>query len=879
METCQWLLNHPDYLNWLDPKQAVEHHGFLWIKGKPGAGKSTIMNFAFEEATKDKTVKVISFFFNARGDILERSILGMYRSLLFQLLNTLPGLLEVFDGPRFKHTLDDLHETITNQSRHHEWQVETLQGLLQDAIARIGQQPLKIFIDALDECDVDEVEEMLEYLGDIGQCAVSAGTKLHVCFSSRHYPHIDINYGRKLVLEAQEGHEMDIVIYIKGKLKVGRSKLAEEIRAKMQEKAKGIFIWVVLVAEILNEEYKRRRIFDVKKRLDLIPTKLSDLFKEILWRDQKNIQDLQLCIQWILYSKRPLKLEEYYFAAVSGLSPGELRDWDPEDVTRDDMGRFVLSSSKGLVEVAKSKNPTVQFIHESVREFFLKDGVSVLWPNLTTDFPSLSHGQLNKCCQAYLELDVSAYLPIGTELPNAKSGKAKSLRNLVSSKFPFLEYATRHILYHADAAAKTFPHEDFLRHFNLNTWIHLDNLFQIYNNRRHTSTASLLYIVAENNLAKLIGAALCLDPRIDIEGERHQYPFFAALANGHEEAVKALLQIDASYPQDECFSKLARQERFRARKSQTPISWAAEQGYTTLVELFLDEKRADVDVNLRDYHGRTPLSFAAEGGHTAVVEILLDKAGSAIDLNLRDRYGLTPLLYAAERGHEAVITTLFDKASTTVDVNLRDNYDRTPLSLAAERGHEATVKLLLAQDGVDVNSKDVRGRTSLVWATLKGHEATVKLLLAQDGVDVNAKDKNHWTLLSWAAITGYEAIVQILLVQDGIDVDSKDDRGRTSLLLAVMTYAEVNPGSNKESWISADFSQNVRLKLLFSDQKEQKSVIMANKNITKHEAVIKLLLDSGKADIHAQDENGETPFLWATKLKDSIITGLFQSRE
>ncbi|KAJ5823813.1 Pfs NACHT and Ankyrin domain protein [Penicillium robsamsonii] len=587
VETCQWLLTHSDYLDWLDPKKAVEHHGFLWIKGKPGAGKSTIMNFAYTQATKDKAVTVISFFFNARGDSLERSTTGMYRSLLFQLLNALPRITEVFNGPEHKDKLDDLHESIVNQSRHPEWQVGILQGLLRSAIAKIDQQPLTIFVDALDECDADQVEEMVEYFEDSAQCAVSSGTRLNICFSSRHYPHIDVQYGRKLSLELQEGHEKDIATYIQSKLRVGKSKTAEDIKTKMRDKAGGIFMWVVLVAEILNTEYKGGRIFDVRKRLDAIPTKLSDLFREILCRDQKNLQDLQLCIQWILFAKRPLKLEEYYFAAVSGLSPDELREWDPEDVTRDDMNRFVLSSSKGLAETTKS---TVQFIHESVREFFLKDGLRELWPDLTADFQSLSHGQLQQCCYAYLKLDISAYVPFGTTLPKASSDPAKDLRKSVSDKFPFLIYATRHVLYHADAATNTFPQDEFLDTFDLEAWINLDNLFHIYNSRRHTPTASLVYILAENNLAKLIRAALRLDSRINIQGERYQYPLFAALANGHRDAVKALLQKEASCLQNDISAQLEYGGDFTARKGQTPLSWAAENGHEAVVRLLQSTK-------------------------------------------------------------------------------------------------------------------------------------------------------------------------------------------------------------------------------------------------------------------------------------------------
>src|SRR4051794_19467725 len=40
-KTCKWLLKNSKYFDWLDATKLGEHHGFLWIKGKPGTGKST----------------------------------------------------------------------------------------------------------------------------------------------------------------------------------------------------------------------------------------------------------------------------------------------------------------------------------------------------------------------------------------------------------------------------------------------------------------------------------------------------------------------------------------------------------------------------------------------------------------------------------------------------------------------------------------------------------------------------------------------------------------------------------------------------------------------------------------------------------------------
>ncbi|RYP39319.1 hypothetical protein DL768_010725 [Monosporascus sp. mg162] len=358
-KTCEWLLQHPDYVDWLDPTKFSQHNGFLWIKGKPGAGKSTLMKFAYSQAKK-KTFQngvIASFFFNARGDELEKSTAGMYRSLLLRLLERLPDLQEVLDIP-------DL--VLRHQGPSFTWETQMLCNLFVEAIKRLGQRPLTCFIDALDECGEDQVRAMIEDFENLGQHSCETGTKLSICFSSRHYPHIDIQHGRQLILEDQVGHGQDLEKYVRNKLRAGTGEFVEDIRTEILQKAAGVFMWAVLVVAILNEEFSNGRIFAVKKRLQEIPAELSALFKNILTKDKKNMADLLLCIQWILYAKRPLKREEFYFAVVSGLEPEQaMVEWNPKYITTDAMNLFVLSSSKGLAEITRSKDHTVQFIHES----------------------------------------------------------------------------------------------------------------------------------------------------------------------------------------------------------------------------------------------------------------------------------------------------------------------------------------------------------------------------------------------------------------------------------------------------------------------------------------------------------------------------------
>ena len=87
-DTCQWFLSKQEYLDWQKPGRHSPSSWFLWIKGKPGTGKSTLMKYLHSTRQPEgSTSIVLSFFFNARGTQLEHTTLGCYRGLLFALLH------------------------------------------------------------------------------------------------------------------------------------------------------------------------------------------------------------------------------------------------------------------------------------------------------------------------------------------------------------------------------------------------------------------------------------------------------------------------------------------------------------------------------------------------------------------------------------------------------------------------------------------------------------------------------------------------------------------------------------------------------------------------------------------------------------------------
>ena len=190
--------------------------------------------------------------------------------------------------------------------------------------------------------------------------------------------------------------------------------------------------------------------------------------------------------------------------------------------------------------------------------------------------------------------------------------------------------------------------------------------------------------------------------------------------------------------------------------------------------------KAEQHMDFGDDTDRTPLSWAAEFGHKSTVQILTERVD--VNINSTDERGWSPLLYAAQNGHDSVVRLLAERDG--VDINVKENEEgNTLLHKAAAGGHEAAVRVLLEIDGVDIDAKDDWGQTPFMWAIWNGHEAIVRLLIERDGVDIDVIAKDGWTPLMRAAWGGYEAIVR-LLIEKNVDINVKNEHGRTPLWYA-----------------------------------------------------------------------------------------------
>ncbi|KAI0571047.1 Pfs NB-ARC and Ankyrin domain protein [Pyrenophora tritici-repentis] len=860
-KTCRWLLKSEQYLSWLDKTKVGKHHGFLWIKGKAGTGKSTLMKFALVNAPKTmKDYIVLSFFFNARGGDMERSTIGTYRSLLLQLLERLPVLQSVFDS---------LSLSSSSFSADHQWNVESLKTLLEQAIWALGNSSVVCLIDALDECEEDQVRDMVQFFEHIGDLVVSNGIRFQVCFSSRHYPHITIRNGLELVLEGQEGHSQDITNYVETELKIGKSKTAQRVRAELQEKASGIFMWVVLVVGILNKESDRGQVLTLQRKLREIPGDLHELFRDILTRDTHNKEGLVLCIQWILFAKQPLSPEQLYHAILSGVDLEVVAEWDPEEITKDVVKRFILDSSKGLAEVTASKEQRVQFIHESVRDFLLKEnGLGKIWPEFGSNFQGQSHERLKQCCLNYISVDVATPLKIPNDPLKAFSQQAASLRKSATETFPFLEYATRSVLYHADAAEDGgISQAGFLDSFPLPRWVKLDILFEKHEVRRHTERVSLLYLLSELNAANLIRIHPSISSCLDEENERYGCAFFAANAMGNQEAMQACiggLVISPSVFEysKSCPEKDSIKERvegslgrdFKYSKKVGILIYAVETGSAAVLAYLIGSKTIELDT--KDARRRTPLYVAVDKGSSVLTRMLLDNGA---DANAQDGDYRNALQAASERGHTEIVKLLLDKGA---DVNAQGGGYGNALQAASERGHKGIVKLLLDK-GADVNAQGGLHGNALQAASERGHAEVVKLLL-DNGADVNAQGGDYRNALQAASEGGHTEVVELLL-DKGADVNAQGGLHGNAL------QAASERGHTEVVKLLLDKGADVNAQGGLHGNALQAA---SERGYTE---VVKLLLDKG-ADIALSDENGFTPINAASSNGHSAVARLLLER-
>jgi ankyrin repeat protein len=745
--TCTWLLDHEKYRSWMK-----HDRGLLWIKGAPGTGKSTLMKYATESGKSRlprPAYAVASFFFSDSGSILQRDAMGLLRSLLHQILPQIPPLLAEFRS-MFQRNLQ------TKGRGGKDWKKEELEDFFRSHIAKKGYR-VRIFIDALDECGEDTAEQLVKYFENLTTYAESA---LSICFSCRHFPSIGPNSTVETICVEDE-NDKDILTYIQANLQPAfenQEKKVQEIETKIWNRASGIFQWVELVVvETLKLQKRGKPKAQMVRMLLDTPKELDKLYRNILENmdEDERPKALQL-MQWVCLAARPLSLKELRFAmAADWPDPSHRphkshRQLEESEEYEDDaqMGHLVTSLSGGLVKVkSEGAEHKVQLIHQSVKEFLIKDGLKMLNPSSSNPIGQ-GHYHLSRACLNYATL----------EDVHHREGMVQA------DQFPLLKYAVVSWVWHAERAeSECFDQDDLLtcfqwpHHSIFQRWVNMYGVIDPWSEECPDEQATLVHIASSHGLLSVVKSLILKGVDIESKDTVKRTPLSHAAEKGHEKVVQVLLESGA-------------EASCRDLNGWTALSYAMMYGHAGVAKLLMGH---GVDTTVNHLNREKYIWNASWRGFKDVVNLLLEKG---VEVDTKDSYRRTPLWYSAGKGHLGVVELLLERAAKA---DSKDIDGRTPLSLAADNGHEAVVNLLLGDKSVEVNSRDTCGRTPLWYAAENGHDAVVQLLLKNDA-DPNSRDNFGRTSLSWAAENGHEWVVSLLLLNHA-NFSSPDNEGRTPL--------------------------------------------------------------------------------------------------
>ena len=179
------------------------------------------------EAVSECTVA--AFFFNARGGQLEHSLEGCYRSLLHQMLEQIP---------RLRNLLRITNVPTDGQS----WELQVVRAYLRQAVLHLRHESLVLMVDALDECDHQEIRTMVEFLDGLTAETVLQNISFNVCLASRHYPNVSISFCATLRVEGTVAHTRDIFDYVQENLHIEPEGHRRALLEAVMQRSQGVFM-------------------------------------------------------------------------------------------------------------------------------------------------------------------------------------------------------------------------------------------------------------------------------------------------------------------------------------------------------------------------------------------------------------------------------------------------------------------------------------------------------------------------------------------------------------------------------------------------------------------------------------------------------------
>lgn len=297
-ETFYWIFDHTDnympqnlnLVEWLETGSEI-----FWVRGKAGSGKSTLMKYLWQHSrTRDhlgtwaEPAELImpAYFFWTAGSSLQKTLIGLLRSLIYQILQKRPELIAYMKKVTHPMGLPFLFGKTRDEIPN--WTESRLQQCFVLLTKEIPSDcRICLFIDGLDEFSgnhwafVDFLVKLVE------------NQAIKCCVSSRPERPFDDLGSCAIVLRLEHYTRADIENYVRGNFAETprhrsphiTERELERIVQKISELADGVFLWVELVVKSQITMIRNEDDFNMLwSHLEHLPREVEGLYERMLER-------------------------------------------------------------------------------------------------------------------------------------------------------------------------------------------------------------------------------------------------------------------------------------------------------------------------------------------------------------------------------------------------------------------------------------------------------------------------------------------------------------------------------------------------------------------------------------------------------------------
>lgn len=348
---------------------------------KAGSGKSTLIKFA---AKHDQTVAALnewagpaqlhiaSFYFWNQGFDMQKSQIGLFQSLLYQILRRAPELVP--------HVYSD------DRLDHERWEFDDLKKAFESLATHSGlSTKYCFFIDGLDEYNGEE-QDVLSFLSYFADSKVA---DIKICVSTRPRRMFEPFQQSDNSLIVQDFTEEDMKRHVRVGLQMNDNfkhlpkSDSEELVAEISQQSKGVWLWVYLVTRDLVHAVNHDEGLDtLKKILRQFPPDLDEYFSHIIERI-KHVHRVETAQIFLitLQEVQPLPLFLFSMLDRETHSPNYavealIEPLDAEELSETERvwKARIQNRCSDLLVVSDTSHPIflrypVDFLHRTVRDF------------------------------------------------------------------------------------------------------------------------------------------------------------------------------------------------------------------------------------------------------------------------------------------------------------------------------------------------------------------------------------------------------------------------------------------------------------------------------------------------------------------------------